>query len=84
MFNIRHNFHHSRIPAIGTIAKPPKELCNRYNGINTKDKLLVTHYPLSNNTTVYGFGYGFHTVFVKSLRTNRTIEISGFWLMDEE
>jgi nucleoside permease NupC len=76
--NKRQNFHHSKLPEIGTIARLPKEICNGLNGLDYRTKYRVISFPLCDNVRPYSIGI--HTCNIKSLKDGREHSISGFWL----
>lgn len=78
--NKRQNFHHSKLPELGTIAKIPAQICNRLNGIRPNTKHIVISFPLCDNVRPYSIGI--HTCIVKSLHNGQQHKISGFFLVN--
>lgn len=76
MLNTRHNYHHSKLPAIGDIVSLPK-----YIQKSRHNKYIVTSYPLCDNIIPYS--RGFHTCWIKSLKDGKEYKISGFYLIDQ-
>jgi hypothetical protein len=83
MLNTKHNYHHSKLPAIGSISRLISSRTwsgdERYLR-NSKDKYIVIAYPLCDNCLPYS--KGIHTVWAKNLRTNDIIRVSGFYFPD--
>jgi hypothetical protein len=71
MLSTRTNFHHSKLPKIGSVVRIPVLICNP----NPKRKYRATAYPLSDNAG----GYGIHTVFLKALDNGQEIRVSGHY-----
>lgn len=76
--NIRQNYHHSKLPKLGTIGKHPAQSKNtpELNG-----NWIVESYNLCDNA--YPYSVGIHLVNIRSLANNRiTDTVSGFYFMD--
>lgn len=82
MFTTKQNYHHSKLPKLGEIAKIPKEICNRLNSIRPNTKHIVIAYPLCDNVLPYS--KGIHTCLVKSLHDGKIHKISGFLLVNND
>jgi hypothetical protein len=76
MLNTKQNFHHSKLPELGTVVKLPKKLDP------AQSKVIVESYPLCDNILPYSIGI--HTVNVRALANNSRHKISGFWLIDQD
>lgn len=78
----RQNYHHSKLPKLGTITKIPSEICTRYSGIRPNTKHIVIAFPLCDNQLPYS--KGIHTCLVKSLHDGKIHRISGFFLVQND
>lgn len=67
MFSSRHNYHHSKVPEIGTL--------HRFNG----RKLIVEAYPFLSDCA-YPYSLGFHCVHVRYLDNGHRAKIAGHYL----
>ena len=77
--NKKQNYHHSKLPNLGLVAKIPDEICNRVNGIRANTKHIVIAFPLCDNVLPYS--KGIHTCLIKSLHDGKIHKISGFYLV---
>jgi hypothetical protein len=75
MLTTRTNFHHSKLPAIGAIGRI------NIAGRKPSERVIVSHYPLSDNVLPYSIGI--HTIYVRSLKTGRVSCYSAMWFESE-
>lgn len=75
MFNTKQNYHHSKLPKIGSLVKIANDLRNH---LDIKPTYQVIAYPLCDNVLPYS--KGIHTVYIRNLANNRVHRVSGFWL----
>lgn len=67
----RQNYHHSKMPDVGTIGRIQLDQ-------HKQRKCIVSHYPLTDSAD-YRFSIGIHTVFVRFLDNGEIARFSGFW-----
>jgi hypothetical protein len=78
MLNTRQNFHHSKLPKLGSIVQLPRELTKYMK----PGKLIVESYPLCDNVRPYSIGI--HTVNVRRLDNGQRLNLSGFYLVEND
>ena len=79
MFKTRQNYHHSKLPKIGTIGKHPAQSSNVQE---LRGNWIVESYNLCDNC--YPYSVGIHLVNIRSLaNTNITDTVSGTYFIQE-
>lgn len=73
MFKTRHNFHHSRLPAVGALVHVHADRCSRPG--QRYRTFIVECYPLCDND--YPYSLGIHTVHVRALDNGERRKVSG-------
>lgn len=81
MLTPRTNFHHSKLPAIGTIVTVHPVRTSPYMD-PPRRKWMVIAYPLNDNHTPDGrpvYSIGIHTVYLKALDNGYQTRCSAIW-----
>lgn len=77
MLNTRQNFHHSKLPALGsivTVQDRPRMFGHRFR------RFIVEAFPLCDNVRPYSFGI--HTAWIKALDNGSRYQVSGHFLVE--
>lgn len=86
MLSTRTNYHHSKLPKLGSIGTLPalRYTTGRSNKIQYRpvlERFMVIAYPLCDNVRPYS--KGIHTIIVRSLADQRQIRVSGHYFEED-
>lgn len=85
MLNTRQNYHHSKLPALGTIGYHPSTRNTPrhfWKCAELKGKWIVESYNLCDNVLPYS--RGIHLVNIRSLANPEIVDtVSGFYFMED-